>query len=304
MSWSTQAPHPETTPSPPAWGEGVPIAGPEPLGLGSALARVVGFAALYFALALVGNVGLGVLPRDLAFWAQRSIDLIAALAASFVLIAGVEHARFGSLGFASGWAAVRESARGLALGAALIGLVTLLLVLGSGIGWRAQPGTPGALLASVLPALVYLAVAAAYEEVLFRGYPFQTLVRAWGAWPATLVLSALFAGLHARNPSVGALALGNIFLAGVLLSWAYLRTRSLWYATGVHLGWNWVMASVLDLPVSGLDFFDTPYYEAYETGADVWTGGAFGPEAGLAATLVLLAGIGWLARPRSARRSV
>jgi hypothetical protein len=82
----------------------------------------------------------------------------------------------------------------------------------------------------------------------------------------------------------------------VLLSLAYLRTRSLWFATGVHLGWNWVMAALLDFPVSGLTFFDTPLYDAVVRGAPWWTGGDFGPEAGLAGTLVLLAGIGWLAR--------
>jgi uncharacterized protein len=43
---------------------------------------------------------------------------------------------------------------------------------------------------------------------------------------------------------VAPLGLANIFLAGVMLAVAYLRTRSLWFATGVHLGWNWTMATL------------------------------------------------------------
>jgi hypothetical protein len=111
------------------------------------------------------------------------------------------------------------------------------------------------------------------------------------------VFAVLFALLHAGNPNVRPLGLANICLAGVLLSVAYLRTRSLWFATGVHLGWNWTMASLLDLPVSGLEL-DAPLYTGVETGPDWWTGGTFGPEAGLAATAAIMAGTAWLLRTR------
>jgi hypothetical protein len=98
-------------------------------------------------------------------------------------------------------------------------------------------------------------------------------------------------------------AIVNIFLAGVLLSLAYVRTRSLWFATGLHAGWNWTMASLFGFPVSGLSIVDTPLYDARETGADWWTGGAFGPEAGLAGTLAVLAGVLWLWRTRALAES-
>src|SRR5690606_19908912 len=127
--------------------------------------------------------------------------------------------------------------------------------------------------------------AAAAEEALFRGYPFQVLVEALGPAVATVALSAAFAVAHAGNPGANAFALVNIFLAGVLLSVAYLRTRSLWFATAVHLGWNWTMGSLLDLPVSGLEMLDTPLYEPAAGGPEWVTGGGFGPEAGLAGTV-------------------
>ena len=135
-----------------------------------------------------------------------------------------------------------------------------------------------------------------------RGYLFQALVQGIGVWPAVVVSSALFSAGHLANPNVHWIGLANIFLAGVLLAVVYLRTRSLWAATGVHLGWNWVMSGLLDFPVSGLQL-DTPLYDAREVGADWWTGGPFGPEAGLAATLVVLAATIWAWRAPLLRES-
>src|SRR5690606_38171554 len=87
------------------------------------------------------------------------------------------------------------------------------------------------------------------------------------------------------NPSVGVFALVNIFLAGILLGIAYLRTLSLWFATALHMGWNWTMASLFDLPVSGLTTFDTPLYQPAVDGAAWWSGVLFGPEGGLVGTI-------------------
>ena len=158
------------------------------------------------------------------------------------------------------------------------------------------------LVAALALSLVQFAIAAAAEEAVCRGYLFQALVQGIGVWPAVVVSSALFSAGHLANPNVHWIGLANIFLAGVLLAVVYLRTRSLWAATGVHLGWNWVMSGLLDFPVSGLQL-DTPLYDAREVGADWWTGGPFGPEAGLAATLVVLAATIWAWRAPLLRES-
>ena len=92
-------------------------------------------------------------------------------------------------------------------------------------------------------------------------------------------------------------------IAGIMLAVAYLKTRSLWFATAVHLGWNWTMQSLLGFPVSGLNEFDTPLYDVRELGPDAVTGGAFGPEAGVAATLAIAAGTLWMWRTRRLRES-
>ncbi|HEX8362782.1 MAG TPA: CPBP family intramembrane glutamic endopeptidase [Longimicrobium sp.] len=221
--------------------------------------------------------------------------LVAVLAASYVMLRWVDGRPFGALGFAAEPRAVTETAGGFALGGGLLGGSVLLLVVAGSARWVADTGTVPEYAANLAGALAVFAVAAAAEEVVFRGYPFHVLVQGMGVWPAVLVTSALFATGHASNPNVTWLAVMNIFLAGIMLAVAYLRTRSLWFATALHLAWNWVMSALLDFPVSGLQR-DTPLYSARELGADWWTGGPFGPEAGVAATLVIVASTVWMLR--------
>lgn len=224
--------------------------------------------------------------------------LIGALVAGWVMIRVIDERPLGALGFPAERAAAKDSAVGTLAGGAMLGAAVVLLTVAGTARWVAEPGTVSEYVAALGRALVFFWVAAALEEVLFRGYPFQVLVQGIGTWPTLLVTSALFTYVHGGNPNVTALALANIFLAGFMLGVAYLRTRSLWFATAVHMGWNWAMAALLDFPVSGLRPFDAPYYDAHETGADWWTGGAFGPEAGVAATATLALGTAWLMRTR------
>lgn len=274
------------------------------LRLWGVLWRVGLYVALTVVLTIVGLgalAALGVTAGGVSL-AGTLVSLLAALAAGWVMMRGVEHRPFGAVGFAVGRTAVGETVVGTGIGGALLGMVVLLVAVTGGARWVPDGGTVAEYLEFAAATLGFFAVAAAVEEVLFRGYPFQVLERELGAWTAVVATSLLFGAAHGSNPNVGPLAVANIVLAGALLAVAYLRTRSLWFATAVHLGWNWTMATLLDLPVSGLEW-DTPLYTGVETGPDWWTGGSFGPEAGLAATLVLLAGTAWLLRTPRLRAS-
>lgn len=248
----------------------------------------------------VGAAGLA--SEGAMSFASTAAVLLASLAAGWVMMRWVERRPFGAMGFPLGRAAAGESVTGTLVGAAFLGVTVLLVAATGGARWGPDSGTVAGYLEFAAGTLAFFAVAAAVEEVVFRGYPFQVLEREMGPWVAVLATSLVFAAAHGSNPNVRPLGLANIFLAGVMLAAAYLRTRSLWFATAVHLGWNWTMATLLDLPVSGLEI-DTPLYTGVETGPDWWTGGAFGPEAGLAATLVLLAGTAWLLRTPRLRPS-
>jgi hypothetical protein len=128
---------------------------------------------------------------------------------------------------------------------------------------------------------------AAAEEAMMRGYLFQALVESWGGPWALGVTSFLFGLLHLGNPNTSWIGLANIVVAGLFLGVVYLKTASLWWATGAHLGWNWSLGFLADLPVSGLEMVDTPLLEPNIQGPVWLTGGSFGPEGSVLATLIL-----------------
>ncbi len=147
-----------------------------------------------------------------------------------------------------------------------------------------------------------LGLAAFLEEILFRGYALQVVAEALGPASAIGVSAVGFGLAHSANPGVGRLAVLNTALAGILLGIMYWRTFSIRLVTGAHLGWNSVMSVAADLPVSGL-VFGSPCFRADVAGPEIWTGGSYGPEGGLALTLVTLVGIAWAARTPRLRRA-
>ena len=251
--------------------------------------RILLFAVLFQAfLWLTRGVSDWLVPGREGLFRYGATTLLSALAAGWVLLAWLDRRSPGALGFAWTSGVAREVVGGLAVGAGSLGLVVAGLAAAGFLSYEADGGAAGEYVSTLLGSLFVLSASAAAEEALFRGYPFQVLVQGMGPVGATLLASAAFAVAHGANPHLGWFALLNLFLAGVLLSVAYLRTRSLWFATAVHLGWNWAMGGVLDLPVSGLELFDTPLYEPRELGPAWLTGGAFGPEGGLSGSLAVL----------------
>ncbi len=263
--------------------------------------RLAIFAFLFLVL-LVGLTELAVLvgaplTPGLTWWSVTPL-LAAAVVSSWGVMRVFEASPLSSLGLPVAPAGARQFVSGTALGIALIGGVVLVLAAFGWLRWTSDGGgSPYATwgwLAGVL------AAAALTEELLFRGYPFRVLAARFGGLPAIGVTSIAFGAMHGANPNVGVLPLLNIGLAGVLLGLAYWRTMSLWYATGVHFGWNLSMA-LADLSVSGIGL-GIPGYDPRLTGPDIWTGGRFGPEGGLLVTLAAGAGTLWLWRTRRLTR--
>jgi membrane protease YdiL (CAAX protease family) len=142
---------------------------------------------------------------------------------------------------------------------------------------------------------IVLLLAALAEELLFRGYPLARLAAPMGKVGASVVLAAVFAAAHGLNPEVSALGLVNIALASLVLSAAFFTPGGLPLAWGVHFGWNGGLALGADAPVSGLTF-DIPALE-FVTGRSAWvTGGTFGPEGGIAASVAMAVALIWLSQ--------
>lgn len=178
---------------------------------------------------------------------------------------------------------------GPVLRSALIGAlpitVTVAVLLGLG-AYAVRPGAQGSWWSATAIALWTLVPSAMSEELVARGFVFSVLHEWKGTALATAVTSLGFAALHLLNPGVSAASVVNVALAGVLLAVVRVRTGSLVAAWGAHLAWNAMLVCMAHAPVSGLAF-PTPGWRLVPQGAEWLSGGAWGPEASVVATVAI-----------------
>jgi membrane protease YdiL (CAAX protease family) len=190
------------------------------------------------------------------------------------------------MGFPRDVPVARSIVVGFLCGAALISLAVLVQAIGGSTTFRWRMN--GAMAQAAAMQFVLFAVAALHEEVAFRGYPFQRLTESIGPVWAVIVVAALFTVPHIGNPSSSLFSAFNTAGAGVLLAAAYLCTRSLWFVWGLHWGWNFVLAVVYGLSVSGFDT-DGPV-DGTVAGPQWLSGGAYGIEGGASGTIAIAIG--------------
>jgi membrane protease YdiL (CAAX protease family) len=140
--------------------------------------------------------------------------------------------------------------------------------------------------------VLLFAIVAFAEEVALRGFVLQTFAR-YGPMSAMMISSVITSLFHGANPHVNAIGFFSMFLSGVLFSWLYLTSNSLWIPIGLHWGWNVFLGPVCGFTVSGFKIQGLLTSSVIQDKA-VWTGGSFGPEGGLfglIAIVVLLAAL-------------
>jgi len=263
----------------------------------SVVAVVLVVIAVQFLLGLALGLA-GISPTFFLSNALSGLSTFAALLGIFGLFARFFEAKpLGSVGLAFRGRWRTELGIGLAVGAIMILTVAgLEWALGiARFSWRGDGLQP---LIVWSGGIVMLALAAANEEMVFRGYPFQRLVESIGVAGAIVVLSALFGAVHLRNPNRTWVSAANTALVGIPFSIAYLRTRMLWLPIGMHFAWNFVQGFVLGLPVSGISF-PVALLRAEVVGSKLLTGGEYGPEGGLLATGMVVVATGYLAFSKS-----
>jgi uncharacterized protein len=240
-------------------------------------------------VALVAAVWALVPPSGMAAaqWSALGCAVLATFAA-----AGAMDRRLPQLGiFTRRWP--RDLLVGSILAMVAVGVTHLLILATTTLRHGRGGGLSGWEIGMIfLPAVVH-------EEMLFRGYAFQALVR-WNRAGAVLVSSAIFALLHLGNQGIGVVPVVNIFLAGIVLALAVLRWQSLLVAIGAHFAWNVLSGPLLGHEVSGW----VPAGRLLETvdrGPAWLTGGTFGIEASVLMTGVEIVLIAALARGLNAR---
>jgi uncharacterized protein len=177
------------------------------------------------------------------------------------------------------WSQLR---RGALLGSGLF--VLLMLLIGMFGGWQDMAwgsvwgclGTAG-MVASV----------AVTEEVLFRGVLFRIMEERTGTVIALILSSLIFGLTHSVNANATLWGVLSIALTGgLLMTAAYVATRSLWLSIGLHFAWNFTHAGIFGVALSGSAEAPQGLLQTTLSGPAVLTGGSFGPEASLIALLV------------------
>lgn len=128
----------------------------------------------------------------------------------------------------------------------------------------------------------------AFEELFFRGYLYQNLIEGTNVFIATAFLSILFGAGHLLTPSATWIVGINLTVFGVMHALGYLRTRSLWFSSGLHFGWNFFGDRIFSLAVSGTQSVNT-ILTVKQKGPSWITGGQYGPEAGVPALFLMIA---------------
>jgi membrane protease YdiL (CAAX protease family) len=210
----------------------------------------------------------------------------AAAVANAITVRVYERGRLSDLGL--GWTAT--SKREMFLGfAAAAGAAVVILGGPLATGFAHFEPSPGVEhpWASFLFVSLVLLFGAAGEEMLFRGYAFQLLVRSIGPFATILPVSFLFGLAHLGNLNSTLLGVINTALWGILLGFAYWRTNALWLPIGLHFGWNFTLP-LFGVNLSGFTMGVTGYALHWRTG-DLVSGGAYGPEGSVLASGIVVA---------------
>jgi membrane protease YdiL (CAAX protease family) len=246
---------------------------------------------------LAGPVLLALQPPIAPFWAPFAIsEAIGATIVVLVIILGsvlVERRPLSDTGLVGhhAWTGLAFGfLGGVAYQSAAVGIMALagwyrVVGMAPVVDW---PGRAG-------PWLIVFFWGALYEEGLFRAIIFRLTERSLGTWISLALSAVLFGAAHLQNPNatlIGAVAIA--VEAGVLLAALYQLTGSLWAAVGLHWAWNVFEGAVYGVPVSGIPI-PRGILTARLAGPTLWTGGAFGPEAGVIAMAIgVAAGLGLL----------
>jgi membrane protease YdiL (CAAX protease family) len=210
-------------------------------------------------------------------WVTVALGLVTAVLAVLVYRWVVRRTERREVTELAGSGAVARLLTGVLIGAAMFGVVAFNIAFNGGFHINGLGSVPGA-----VGLLGFMAAAAVTEELLFRGVLFRIVERWTGTYLALLLTGLIFGGAHLLNADAtlwGAVAIA--VEAGFMLAACYAATRTLWVPIGLHFGWNFLLGGVFSLAVSG-NGESKGLLDVTVSGPEIFTGGTFGPEAGVA----------------------
>jgi membrane protease YdiL (CAAX protease family) len=245
-------------------------------------ARVICYVAAIVATAVVAKILTHLFvppspsPLHTPLTTMRNLLLpIAMFAAYAIVVRLIERRAANELDIRRGLATFLS---GLAVGSILMGAVYLVLWLLGMARFSSGAGFEG-----LTAAVMFNLATAMGEELLFRAVLFRIAEQVAGTTVAIVMSAAIFGILHAANPGATAFGIGALTIEfGIMLALAYVLTRNIWLAVGIHMAWNFTQGYVFGVEVSGAS---QPYsiLKTSVSGPDLLTGGSFGPEGSIVA---------------------
>ncbi len=255
---------------------------------GSLLQLFPMFMSMIVVAAIKGEAALENIESSAGFTAFALYLTVLPILVSVLYCKLLERRSLRSMGFTKQHC-IRDYLTGFVLAIAMMGSAVLIATLGGGLQFEGFTfkGSVGMLLLFIGGWMIQ----GLSEEIVFRSYLLVSLGAKHNRWVAILVSSLLFAAAHLGNQGVTVLSVVNLTLYGAFAAIYFLRTDSVWGIAALHSFWNCAQGNLFGQKVSGIVLDTSLFTFSQKEGYDWLHGGSFGPEGGVAITLVLLIGI-------------
>jgi len=254
--------------------------------------RLLGQSILYLVLVLALSIP-AIIWQGLAFnvysLLAQFLTFLAITISVFIARWLFDRRSIKSLGLSLNWQTLADLLVGFIISGLMMGLIFLIewsagWLKIEGFAWQEYTFTHIAV--DMLFMLAMFILVGWQEELSSRGYQLINLAEGLNLFWGVIISSLVFALLHLSNPNATLMSVVGLFISGVFLAYGYLSTRQLWLSIGLHIGWNFFEGTILGFEVSGVTGWPRLIYQTVD-GNPLFTGGDFGPEAGL----VLLPGV-------------
>ncbi|MEI6679707.1 MAG: type II CAAX endopeptidase family protein [Mariniphaga sp.] len=128
---------------------------------------------------------------------------------------------------------------------------------------------------------------AIFEEILLRGIIFRIVEEKLGSYISLAISAIIFGAVHLLNPDSSVISSICIGIVGFVFGASYIYSRSLWLPIAIHFSWNFVQSGIFGAITSGNEKTSS-LFNTNISGAELITGGAFGPEGTIQAILFWL----------------
>jgi len=207
------------------------------------------------------------------------------IASSFVILIYIyfykkyekrEIREFSSKGF------LKNSILGVLIGTVLQGL-TILVIWFEG-DFRIISVNP---FSSIITPFAVAFSVAIFEETLLRGIIFRIFEEKLGSYISLLISAIIFGAVHLLNPDSSVISSICMGIVGFMFGASYIYNRSLWLPIAIHFSWNFVQSGIFGAITSGNEKTSS-LFSTKISGTELITGGAFGPEGTIQATIFWL----------------